>query len=360
MKRCRNIHLVYHRHIQGSSKKIVLMVTVMVIGLLYFVTKQVIIQRQSVLAVIATPTQVQFPTNYTIASYLWKSPYKMSVKEQNNLLEFAHQAHINEIYTSIDDYIDLYELPNSLTKQLELTKFTNRMVSFVKKAQKEKIQIQALTGNPNWVNDSDSYIPPIMLSYVQNFNANYATESAHIGGIQYDIEFYNQTGFSNNSIQSTQSFLRLVDTLVKQVNSNSNPIQLGFAVPYWFGNQTSPVPIITWNNQAASVGQLLINSLTQNANTYLVNMAYRNTTEGPNGQIAIAKPLMVEAAKSSVKMLIGIETSQNADNSITFFNQTKQAVILASDNIVAAYSGNIAFNGIAIHHLQSFQQLADQ
>ncbi len=299
------------------------------------------------------------PQNYENGTWLWQSPKSLNYFEIRRLLKFCEEQNIDTIYLSIDDYMDISEISEPEKKRRETRDFENKLKFFLKRAKSKNIKVHALAGNTMWANSSHSYIPNYLLDYVLNFNKD--SKNAKFSGIQFDIESYNQPDFKSSQVTQLTDYLNLVQQLTTKVNNEAN-FEFGMSVPFWFNDEFENNPIFTWNGQENVVGKHLLSILNQTPNSYIAIMAYRNTTAGENGSIALANRIISYSSHNTpnVSMIVGIETSQvENEPNISFFGGSKQAVIEAALEITSAFSTIPSFKGVAIHHLSSFKALVD-
>lgn len=95
-------------------------------------------------------------------------------------------------------------------------------------------------------------------------------------------------------------------------------------------------------------------------------MAYRSTTEGPNGLLALAEGSLKEVAAAGGKALVGIETlpldGDPDARSITFAHLDAQAVESALTSLRVRFADgrvptSAAFAGVAVHDAPSWIHL---
>lgn len=306
---------------------------------------------------------IMVKTNYSVGvplskslvmgAWYWESPESADVSQYSLLLEKAHKNSINTIYLSIDGYLDLVELKDSAEKTQMLNWFNNNVIAFITKAQENHIAVQALAGATNWVTDDYAYIPPLFLTYVQQFNQ--AHPSTPFEGIQYDIEFYNDPSYGENKVLYSQKYIQLLTTLVQQ-STQTPSLKLGFAIPFWFD---SNVPMIPINSQSKLLYQHLFDVLDTYENSYVAIMDYRNYTDGEDGAINLIKNEFdyLASENKSVDIIIGQETTNVEPAKITFYGMSKSKLHKNMQLIYKQYASHSSMKGFAIHDLEGFLQL---
>lgn len=286
----------------------------------------------------------------SISSWVWDSPSKFA-PEADTKLDFAEKEGVSDLYLYVDDYIDLYELPDSVQKEEKIADFDNAVKEIIGKANKRNIHIYALSGNSNWAFDSHSYIPPIILKHVYYFNKE--NPGTTLKGIIFDIEFYNDKYFTEDTIYNTKSYLNLVSDLAKQtLQSNkvyNQQVELGFALPFWTDQASELVPTpLTLN---------VIDILNSVPKSKIVIMAYRNTIFGDDGVLAITQDKLNYADSKSVDIIIGQEIRDVDEKNVSLFGKNKSEIIQYVFDIAQNLINHKSFAGIAIHDFTAFQKL---
>ncbi|CAN5281393.1 hypothetical protein BH10PAT1_BH10PAT1_2550 [soil metagenome] len=297
-------------------------------------------------------TNVNFDDGFTIGSWLWKSPDELSSQDVQELLSYSKKEKINTLYVDFTKYLDIIEDQNPELKQEKLLKFNQSVVLLLSEAKKYNISIEALAGNPKWASSDDSYLPPLLLNYVLNFNKNNPT--LQIDGLQFDIEYYNQKGYKDSKKDYNSDFLKLVKTLSENVkvyvdNSNKN-FKLGFAIPYWFDSAN-----------ADYILNPLFDILNLSKHSYVAVMAYRNYAEGEGGTLnIISNELKYTNEKAqNVSIIVGQETNILDSKNTSFFGKTKQDLKKTANSIIESSKSYNSFKGIAIHDFYGFKNLKD-
>jgi hypothetical protein len=289
----------------------------------------------------------ELPKNYEVASWVWKSPDKLSDIEMDSLIQKAKEAGIDTIYLSIDRYIDISESRNK-SKIDDQKNFDSSLQKFIELANKAEIKVQGLAGNVNWANENYSYIPLMLTKYAIDFNKR---STQKLSGIHFDIEFHSQDNYQDNIEKENLLYLKLLENLRTIVKNNPDPdFEMGFDVNPFLDNKND-------NNIVFQIMDIL-NSMPQ---SNLVLMAYRNEAEGKNGSIQAVKNELsyAKANAPNIKILIGQETDQNKDKNTTFYGFNKKYFWKEVLKIVDYYKDNPSVHGIAIHHLISYLSLEE-
>lgn len=292
----------------------------------------------------APSSDVTLKPEVTIAAWIWQYPSTLNAKI-TPLLDFATKEGLNTIYISVDEYIDLYELPDSADKTSKLSFYNTALRNIIEQASTRSISVHAVAGNPSYSYDSHEYIPPLLLKHVYEFNQN--NPSTTFAGIQFDIEFYDEERFFDDPKAYTQSYLKLVNTLTKQnltlSQEFSQNLSLGFVIPFWFDQEVNDYfdqPILPE----------IISSLSTLNNPYLVIMSYRNQVEDV---LRISKDELEQTQNTPVSIIIAQELVENKDQKITHYGKNKDQIKTTLNQIIESAKTYPSFQGISIHDLEA-------
>jgi hypothetical protein len=133
--------------------------------------------------------------------------------------------------------------------------------------------------------------------------------------------------------------------------------RLGFTVPFWFDG--GGIPRVTFGGSTNYPFQLALGLLSPLEETVLNVMAYRNTTTGPNGSIALFAGNMdaVMAAGSRTELLAGQETGGVRPSETTFYGLPCGTFDTATTQIAGAFDGDAPYQGIAVDDVESLEAL---
>ena len=288
--------------------------------------------------------------------WMWHSPTTMSFETMESELAFLETEGFTTVYIDITDYIDIYESGDTLSE----TAFTMRLKAFTEIAAEKNIKVEALVGGTIWADPNYNYVPEILLRYVIAFNEK-PEHTIKITGIQFDVETYNQPEFTTlaNQRRLLTDYLTMVQNLTTIVETESPELKLGFAVPFWFDNETRNLPQVAFNGTNQPTGFHVLDTINTIQNGYIVIMDYRNKTGGKNGSIKLATPQLNYANENTpnVKVIIAQETTNVQPANITFFGKPESALDKALDELTEAFRENDAFAGFAIHDSEGYRIL---
>lgn len=297
----------------------------------------------------AAASNTKLPSGFTIAAWIWRYPTELDGRA-TELIDFAQAEGINTLYLYIDEYIDIYEMSEGPVKQGRLADYTKAVKNIIGQAALKNMTVHALSGNPNYGYDSHSYIPPILMEHVYEFNKD--NPDTQFTGIQFDIEFYEDARFYGSTEEYTQYYLSLVEQLAdksKELNQKYNQnLRFGMVVPFWFDkpNEYFTKPILPE----------ILNSLKDLSNSYLVVMAYRNVIEGDGSVMEVSRDELELADSSPVKIIIAQELNENREKQITHFGKSREEIKADLAKIVELAKTHPSFEGLSIHELETFAE----
>lgn len=299
--------------------------------------------------ILPAQSYVELPKDRTVAAWIWRYPTELN-GDIAATVDFAASENINTLYVYIDEYVDIFEMPDGEPKTKKLAEYNDALRNIIGKAKEKNIKVHALSGNPNYGYDSHSYIPPILLEHVYEFNRD--NPDTQFAGLQFDIEFYDDQRFFGGTEEYTQYFLDLVDSLAIKTQEldkeYSQSLRLGFVIPFWFDrpNDYFAKPILP----------SIINSLKRLPDPYLVVMAYRNEVDGDGGVMDIAKDELKAAEGTPVKVVIAQELVENKEKKITHFGKSRDAIKQDFVKIIDEAKAYSSFEGLSINELDAYKE----
>jgi hypothetical protein len=297
----------------------------------------------------------------TYSAWLWTSPDSMTKNEVEKMLEHASNYNIKVVYVRLDDYTDIYMIKNVAERNRRVSEFDESVKNFIDIANKFGIVVEALGGNVNWAEESETIYPQTLFKAVMNYNAN--NPNYQLSGIHFDVETHNSESYKDNKDNALNNFLDLVSNMVSTKENyetkTGRDFKLGFAIPFWYDNQNNNGVEIELNGQKKPIAYHILDLLNHSDHNYVVLMDYRNYADGTDGSIANALNEFEYAEKNAkkVKIVIGQETSKVEPKKITFYDTSKSKFFTEAKKIYESFSMFNTFGGIAIHHLPSFIDL---
>lgn len=311
------------------------------------------------------PLRQYFQRSYTNAVWDWSNPLTRSDSSLKEISDFMYMHQINAVYLDVGQYENFVAEPGIKIDTSKKQKFEESLNRYIEKLNQRNIKVYAAAGNTDWSDPNQRHIPLGILKLVQEYNKKY--EGARFAGMQFDIESYNQKGFSDGSTTVKAivltDFLEMVDILASAkeayVQTGDATFGLGFAIPYWFDNENGNIPSITWRGKTGPTLYHLLDRLNRSPNNNIVVMSYRNAARGNDGVIAHSRT-EVEYAHTeapNVKVIIGQEVTDVEPAKITYYGQTSTELSSEVKYVNEAFQDTSQFKGIAINDLAGFIEM---
>jgi hypothetical protein len=312
------------------------------------------------------PLRQYFPRSYTNAIWDWSNPANKSQHELDALSDFMYLHQLNTVYVNVGEYNPLLKNSKHSSKDAQkLAAYEKSLESYISALGKRNIKVYAAAGDVDWAYPAKRSMPLDVLYAVEQYNNSH--QHARFTGVEFDVEAYNQPGFSDGS--STVKALGLgdfMDMVDKLATANTNytkktreTLELGFTIPYWFDNQNGNIPSITWHNKTGPVLYHLLDRLNNLKTSNVVVMAYRNAARGNDGSIALSRTEVeyAQAKAPRIKILIGQETTDVEPTKITYYGKNSTQLSNEVKYIVDAFGQTRVFDGIAINDLSGYQEM---
>ncbi|HZM63936.1 MAG TPA: hypothetical protein VFB59_02275 [Candidatus Saccharimonadales bacterium] len=302
------------------------------------------------------PLRQYFSRSQTNAVWDWSNPLNKNQKELRDLANFLYLHQLNTVYVHVDAYA------KTDTEQIKLA--DEAMEQYIKALQKHDIKVFAVGGDVSWSSREEWHKPTAVLNAVKNFNQSHP--DTPFAGVEFDVEAYNQKGFSegSNTVKSLilGDFLDMVDMLATNVeayNKDGKKLELGFAIPYWLDNENGNIPSITWQGKTGPTLYHLLDRLQPLEQSNVVVMAYRNAARGNDGVIAHSRTEIeyADAKAPNVNVLIGQELGDVEPQKITYYGQSSTELSSQIRSIESTFKETRSYGGIALNDLAFFQEM---
>jgi hypothetical protein len=281
--------------------------------------------------------------------WFWESPAQMTEQAAITALDAVKAQGINAVYITIDDYLDVIDVPAGSIRDNAIKNYSAKVSKFISLANTRGIVVDAEGGAKDWVNPGKTQYASTLLKYVNDYNKS---NSIKFRGMQYDIEPYLLPNYETDKGTVLKSYITLIDNLVQQNKSYGLPISL--AVPHFYDSVNQWTPVINHNGKNAYTFTHLLNLLDQAPGSKLMIMAYRDTA---TGTIDISKDEINESKGHNTKVIVAQEVGNVDPNYVTFFGKTysyfKQQVGLINTN----FQNQSSYAGTAVNYLEPFLEL---
>ncbi|MCJ8014885.1 Ig-like domain-containing protein [Paenibacillus sp. KQZ6P-2] len=222
-------------------------------------------------------------------------------------------------------------------------------------------QVQALIAGgttPPYFGAYSRYRQQAVAEFERILNYNLSSgENERFDGVNIDTEPYSLPDYKSDKPSVQIQYLDMLKALMDRKQASGLSLQVGAAIPRWFDTSVDATDIL-WNGTVKPLSEHVQDTL-----DYISIMDYRDQAEGTVGIIENARGEMEYAGKIGKpnSVVIGVETKDIADGgdpeTISFHEEGRQYMESELDKVYAAFGGNPAFGGIAIHHYDSLRNL---
>jgi hypothetical protein len=318
------------------------------------------------------PSLPEIMQGHDLAVFEWNRLSQVNTTVTNTRLVALQKDGFKTIYVDISEYVEAAAQQPSQNQQDRLTELNAALKEFVASADRHKLAVHAVAGEPNWTYQALSRLGPMTVDLVAAYNSN-AEKSGEVQlqGIQFDIEPYVDPAWWTDVKASLQAYLSTIRAIVDHYNQVVPPgptrLQLGVAIPFWYDG-TADVPAVQFgkSSKPAPAAFHLIDMLGSNNRAYVLVMAYRNFAShqdrsiNADGSIALVSGEFDYARKSRATcgIVIGQEFGGLTDPyayKISFGTKGHAAFRQAASELVAAYGGRSQFRGLSVNDLDSYE-----
>lgn len=257
-------------------------------------------------------------------------------------------------------YVDITEGVTLLRDHSSaLAGFESAFGQLVADAGAEGLGVDAVGGDAAWATTQKKG-PAQLLTVVSQIEAE--SPAPALDGVQFDVEPWGLKKWGSHRSAYARDWVRFIGATVSTWRSDGLGGRLGFTVPFWFDGATGGVPRITADRSTGYPFQLALGLLSPLPDTVLNVMAYRNTTTGPNGSLALFGSNIdaVDSAGSPTKLLAGQETGNVQPPETTFYGMPCASFVAATNQITDAFDGDTSFQGIAVDDVESLEALCPE
>jgi hypothetical protein len=260
---------------------------------------------------------------------------------------------VNTLYVDITGAVGMLHSHSSA-----LASFLSAFEQLVTEADADGFQVEALGGDPSWA-AKHSTGPSGLLTVAQQITT--ALPAGALEGVQFDVEPWGLRGWHNHKAAYSKNWLTFLQSTVSTWQTDGLSGRLAFTVPYWFG-AGGAAPKVSIGGQKNYPFPLALSILGPLASSAMNVMAYRNTTSGRNGSLALFEPNLQtdDTAGSHTELLFGQETGNASPAEVTFQGTSCAAFQSATGQITNALDGDTSFEGIAVDDVESLEALCPQ
>jgi hypothetical protein len=283
------------------------------------------------------------------SSYYWKN---FTLTDFKGRLSKAADQGITTLYVNIEFFLNPWLDQNKTFKQIS---------DMVIMAKSYGISIHAMMGNTTW---SDPFTDEIIyrsFAFIQKYNNAYPLSL--IEGLHLNVEFYNKAGFTNSRGYTTANFIRFSDNIAAEVKKYQLLVpqfSLSSTIPH-FADYNRYIPNVEYEGVTTSLFEHVARTFNNLPNSNLVIMAYRSFALGEDSITDITKTEFEITKKrfSKLKIIIAIETIDLKDKQVSFYGKSRRDIDQELVKVHHYMVNNNAYNGIAVHILDSYIDLKD-
>lgn len=259
---------------------------------------------------------VQAQQKQTKSTWLWHT----EAITNEDTVKFLIDKELTDVYLQIDA-----TLPNEMYAQ------------FINKMQEVNIQVHALDGGPEWNTTNFDSLWEWLNQYKQEY------PDSNFVAVHLDVEPYLSDLWVDSQEKAVYQYQQFVQHAKLQMQDSN--LNLEVDIPFWYDE-------VPYNNiyGKGNLAEWVISRVDG-----VSIMAYRNTNSAIK---SITKNEMNYAKKYRTPIVIGVETIPFPNEpQVTFATKGENQMNQALEKITKHYAKNRYFDGVAIHHVVSWEAL---
>lgn len=259
--------------------------------------------------------RVVFKTDKTVGVWWWTK------QDADKYLDFAKENDVDEIY-----YCD-YSLNNDT-------------YNFVKQAKEKNIEVYALFGEKEWINDKTN-----LDALIQKYKIYQTLHSdAKFSGIHLDVEPHQFDDFNQKENEYLTKFVNVAYLLISE-----NPdITFDFDIPAWFDKNEDAYKV-----KLNGVTKPVYKHMIDIANRVFV-MSYRDKAEDI---VSFAENELSYATEKNKKIALCVEMNSDETETVSFKEENKQILYEELSKIESLINQDYM---ISIHHIKTWYELKEK
>lgn len=300
-------------------------------------------------ACLTAPSAAGTPAKKTHrAIWIWEEESYAMVEKRavaDDALDFMKQQGVDTLYL----YADAFQARNLLIERPDL------YGNLIERAHKKEIRVYALLGSA-YLN-TETYILPerradalAMFQRVLTYNQT-APRTARFDGINMDIEPHLLDAWEDDTrIQLMTHFLNMSADLMRLKAMYKVNLSVGPAIAFWLDGME-----VEWRGKRKLVSEHVIDLY-----DYVALMDYRDKAEGRDSIISHAESEINYANRTGKKVVIGLETTKNDLDKVTFYEEGPLVMEGEIGKVTAAFQKDASFDGYALHHYGAWRKWLQQ
>ncbi len=254
-------------------------------------------------------------------TWVWEKQSEITDADRSRIIDQARSAGFNALYITIDDYLDLLELPSRPERDQKIMAYSDSLSRFIGLARQNGIAVDAESGWRDWGEGSNRAKAFAVVDFVLLYNR---THTNTFRNIQYDVEPYLLPAYESNKASVLKNFIGLVDDTLARIGA----ADLGFVVviPHFYDSSQAWTPSFSYKNKTAHAYTHLLATLDRKLGNGIIIMAYRNFAGGKDGTIALSDAEISEASRGThvTRVIVAQETGEVQPGYVTFFGRSKK------------------------------------
>ncbi len=258
----------------------------------------------------------------------WNGPDAADQSVVTKRMDFLSAHGVDEVYFCVD-----------------LRKFAKETRKFVKAANARGIRVALLAGDVSWIRPGSRGFAETLAVY-RAYQRRVAQDERFYA-VHFDVEPHQDTKLSDE--RKWQLYADFVLRAASDVHAIGEKIE--WDIPFWLDN------IKVAYGERVDVPLL---EVVMDCSDCVTLMSYRDSAEA---MLDVAKTELAMAGSRNIRVVLGAETGETGEGSIvTYFEEGADKMDAELEKVRAALkSANIpAGTGIAIHHLGSWEKLAER
>ncbi|MFE6074061.1 hypothetical protein ACFVQB_06220 [Paenibacillus sp. NPDC057886] len=266
------------------------------------------------------------------AAWVWQA--KSVSDGGNELLDNAAKHKINRLYVNVD---------MNLSEEVYHT--------FISKASKAGIAVEALGGDPSWAVSGREGPMLKLATWVSNYNLA-AKPEERFDAIHLDIKPYVLPQWKEDAKPLVQSWVANMKLLLEQVKQ-AGAVEVNVDLPFWLDSYTVTGSRTTNDADNESLSHWFIGQF-----DHITLLAYRDSAQGNNGIIRLVEQEMIWADARNGSITVGVNTKPMPGEEFTTFagKGTAQLESVISE-VASAFTDHTSYAGSAVHDIVYWGQL---
>ncbi len=231
--------------------------------------------------------------------------------EQDRFFTFCSANHFQEIYLAVE-----FDRGTNDGKPHFAVRAPDGYREFLTRAHQQGLKVEGLAGSPEWAVRANHAAALAAVDSILAFNHS-SPPGARFDGIHFDVEPYVLIGYADpeDRTEILTDFLQMVSLCLARVGAG-NGLRFSCDVPAWFypaGGLERERLIVNFRGAEKTVGEHLTDLLES-----VTIMDYVNRADGAGGIIARGIPALDYAARQRKRIVVGLETFLESDNTVWF------------------------------------------